>query len=157
QGFAEYAIARRTISLIFPVILLGVPLALPRYIAYNGGDPDSTARYYGAALKCLAVSSVLCVVVMSLFRRAFGYVFFGATRYSHLAFPMSLVIVGLTLHSLVYAYYRGHLQLTGANSLQFINFALVPIVVFSRFAASVHSVLVAWGVGTILISFVALF
>src|SRR5438132_6367918 len=31
-GFAEYAVARRTISLVYPIPLLGVAVALPRYV-----------------------------------------------------------------------------------------------------------------------------
>src|SRR6266849_4226568 len=36
-GFAEYAVARRTISLIYPLPLLGLGIALPRYIAQAAG------------------------------------------------------------------------------------------------------------------------
>src|ERR1700674_64004 len=48
-GFAEYAVARRTISLIYPVPLLGVAVALPRYVAHaiGGGNGDRKKRYFG--------------------------------------------------------------------------------------------------------------
>src|SRR5437879_4795697 len=36
-GFAEYAVARRTISLIYPLPLLGLAVAVPRYIAHAAG------------------------------------------------------------------------------------------------------------------------
>src|SRR6266849_9492025 len=36
-GFSEYAVARRTISLIYPLPLLGLGIALPRYIAQAAG------------------------------------------------------------------------------------------------------------------------
>src|SRR6266705_909420 len=39
-GFSEYAVARRTISLIYPVPVLRVAVALPRYVAHaiGGGN-----------------------------------------------------------------------------------------------------------------------
>src|ERR1700693_6659590 len=45
-GFSEYALARRTVSLLFPIPVLGMAVGLPRYIgATNGrGDTDGAAR-----------------------------------------------------------------------------------------------------------------
>src|SRR5262249_30726160 len=54
QGFAEYALARRTVSLIFPIPVLGMAVGLPRYISYSNGrnDSGSADRYFSATLKC---------------------------------------------------------------------------------------------------------
>ena len=151
-GFSEYAVARRTISLIFPALLLGLPLALSRYVAYTTRDENRSLYYYGAALWCLGFSVAACTALITFFRGAFAYLFFGSPAYAYLALPMGLVLIGLTIHSAVYAYYRGNLALNSANLLQFVNFGLVPLFVFARFGSSVHSVLTFWGVGTILVA-----
>jgi O-antigen/teichoic acid export membrane protein len=39
-GFAEYAVARRTISILYPIVLLGFGVGLPRYVAIAAGRGD---------------------------------------------------------------------------------------------------------------------
>src|SRR5580698_2591321 len=53
DSFSEYAVARRTISLLYPPILLGLGVALPRYAGHANGvsNPQRSLRYYGAALR----------------------------------------------------------------------------------------------------------
>src|SRR5436309_7396612 len=41
QGFAEYALARRTISLLIPIPMLGLTVGLPRYIGFSNGRRDA--------------------------------------------------------------------------------------------------------------------
>jgi O-antigen/teichoic acid export membrane protein len=156
EGFSEYAIARRTISLIYPALLLGLPLALSRFIAYTKRESGTSCHYYGAALWCLGTTSLAGAGLIVLFRREFAYLFFGSVGYTRLLIPMSLVLIGLTLHSVVHAYYRGRQDFKYANSLQFINFAVVPVIVFSKLAAGVGEVLAAWGLCTLGVAAVAL-
>jgi len=148
EGFAEYAVARRTISLIYPVPLLGLGVALPRYIAYASGQGDSTrsGRYFGATLWWVGCTTALCALLMNLFSGGFAYLFFGSTEYAHLVFPLSVMLIGLALHAVVYAYFRGHLVMKRANLLQLVNLGFVPLVAFFAFTESVRSVLLALGV-----------
>ena len=37
EGFSEYAVARRTVSLLYPVALMGLGVALPRFLGYASG------------------------------------------------------------------------------------------------------------------------
>src|ERR1044071_1494776 len=62
-GFAEYALARRTVSLIFPIPVLGMSVGLPRYISFSNGrkDPQGADRYFGATLKCAGAAAILCL------------------------------------------------------------------------------------------------
>ena len=78
EGFSEYAIARRTISLLFPFLILGLPLALPRYIGRASGDVNRCTRYYGATLWCQACLASLAGIFITLFRKEFAFLFFGS-------------------------------------------------------------------------------
>ncbi|MCI0418426.1 MAG: hypothetical protein L0312_04255, partial [Acidobacteria bacterium] len=148
EGFAEYAVARRTISLIYPVPLLGLGVALPRYIAYASGQGNSTRseRFFGATLWCVGCTTTLCALLMNFSSGGFAYLFFGSRDYAHLVFPLSVLLIGLALHAVVYAYFRGNLVMKRANLLQFVNLGLVPLVAFFAFRESVRSVLLASGV-----------
>lgn len=159
DGFSEYAVARRTISLLYPATLLGLGVALPRYIGHaNGGyDPKKRLRYFGAGLRCVVLATFLCMLLMNLFQRDVAYLFFGSKDYWNLIFPISLVTLGLGLHSLVYAYFRGNLLMKQANRLQFINLGLVPLLTFSLFRTSLREVLMCLGFLTLGVAIVGLF
>jgi O-antigen/teichoic acid export membrane protein len=93
---------------------------------------------------------------MNLFSSAFSYLFFGGKQYANLVLPLSILVVGLVLHALVYAYFRGNLAMRRANTLQLINLGLVPLLAFAVFNGSVRAVLSALGILTTLMAAVAL-
>lgn len=144
-GFAEYAVARRTISILYPIVLLGLGVGLPRYVsmAAGRGDEESKARYLGATLWCVGLAAVVCVAILNAFPGWLGYLFFGSQEYASLLFPMSLVVAGTALHAIAYSYFRGVLNMRAANLLQFVNFGLMPLAVFLFYSKSVQSVLTA--------------
>lgn len=159
QGFSEYAVARRTIALIYPVCLLGLGVALPRYIAHAAATKGATSsgRYFGAAVWCVGVGLLLCVLLMNLFPGYCAYLFFGNKSYGNLIFPMTLLLIGLTLHATVYAYFRGCLIMKWANILQFINLAIMPLLAFLVFGKSLRTVLSGLGIFDICTSGICLF
>jgi O-antigen/teichoic acid export membrane protein len=131
-GFAEYALARRLVALIAPIPLLGIGVALPRYIGYSKGTGDEAAvsRYYFAAIVCVLAATLVCVLLMNLMSTTFAFLFFGNGSYAHFVFPLSAMIVGLSLHTLACGYFRGRMAMNRANLLQFFNLALIPLLVF---------------------------
>src|SRR5256714_6551198 len=55
-GFGEYALSRRTLSLIAPLGVVGLDVAIARYVAYGLAQRSGRARgYAGAALLIMAV------------------------------------------------------------------------------------------------------
>jgi O-antigen/teichoic acid export membrane protein len=157
-GFSEYAVARRTISLIYPVPLLGMAVALPRYIAHatGAGQAPRSARYFGAAVWCMGCGLLLCVLLMNLFPGTFAYLFFAGRQYASLVLPLSILLTGLVLHALVYSYFRGKLEIGQANLLQIVNFGLVPLIAFLVFNGSVRAVLFSMAILTTIVACVTL-
>jgi O-antigen/teichoic acid export membrane protein len=158
QGFSEYALVRRTVSLIVPIPVLGLSVGLPRYISFSNGrnNRESADRYFGATLWCTGIASLLCVVLINLFPGTFSYLFFGSQSYRSLTFPISLMILGLCEHTAACGYFRGHLQLNRANLLQLINLAFLPILVFLLVHGSLYAFLSSFGAISILTSSLAL-
>lgn len=153
-GFSEYALARRTISLIFPVPVLGLAVGLPRYIGFSEGkgDTECASRYYGATLWSIGSAAMVCLLLINLFAKPFAYVFFGDRSYAYFALPLSLIIVGFCLHTVVCGYFRGHMAMNRANILQFINMAVVPIVGLALFGHSLVKALIAIGLMSMLVA-----
>ena len=158
SGFSEYAVARRTISLIYPLPLLGIAIALPRYVAHAVGTGNGvrSAKYFGAAVWCMGIGLLVSVLLMNSFPGMFAYTFFAGREYANLVFPLSVLLIGLVLHTLVYSYFRGRLEMRRANLLQLINYGIVPPAAFVAFHNNVRSVLSALGILTTVVACVGL-
>ena len=148
-GFSEYAIARRTISLLQPVLMLGIAVGLPRYVAMAEGNEDDpqACRFFGAAAQCMLLAVGVATVSLSVRPQWFAYLFFGHREYGHLVPPLALILAGLSAHSLVYSYLRGRMAISKANILNLLNLGFVPVFVFIFLHHSAVEVLWALGSG----------
>ncbi len=157
-GFAEYAVARRTISILYPIVLLGLGVGLPRYVASAAGrgDEEAKARYLGATVWCVGFSALACVALSAAFRGGLAYLFFGSRGYASLILPLSLVVAGSAVHAIAYSYFRGILNMRAANLLQLVNFGLMPLAAFLLYSKSVQAVLTALGILSIAVAGMAL-
>lgn len=131
-GFSEYALSRRTVALIQPAILLGLRVSIPRYIALtdSGSNQRDSGTYFTSGFLTITAATLLASTALGLFRPQFSYLFFGSTRYGHIFIPISLMLLGLNLHVACYSYFRGKMTMLKANSLQFINQCVVPLLAF---------------------------
>jgi O-antigen/teichoic acid export membrane protein len=147
MGFSEYATVRRVVSLLQPVVLLGLGVGLPRYIgsAEGRGEGDRASRYLGATIRCVGAAVLFFAAALFLGRSAFAYLFFGKSQYRYLIAPLTMLLTGAAVHSVAYAWLRGRLAITRANLLSFTNLGLIPILGFLWFGKSVTSVL--WSIG----------
>jgi O-antigen/teichoic acid export membrane protein len=131
QGFSEYALARRAISMIYPIALLGFGVGLPRYMALAAAYQDRrNDRFFGATLWCVGSATAILIALINSMPLAAAYLIYGSAAFKTLVFPMSLIIAGLAIHAIVYSYFRGNLQMARANTLQLLNLAAVPLLSF---------------------------
>ncbi|MCX8167295.1 MAG: hypothetical protein N3E37_05605, partial [Candidatus Micrarchaeota archaeon] len=130
QGFSEYALTRRVISLIQPALILGMGVGIPRYIAYSYKDKKESDTFFIAGSFIIFSIALLSFLILNLFSESFAYIFFSYKNYHNLIFPVSLILIGLLLHALCYAYFRGSLKMLNANTLQLVNMSFVPIFSF---------------------------
>ena len=132
--FGEYMLARRTLGLIYAQSLLGLAVSIPRYIAVarpGGASVAQAGRYLLGGL-ILAGAALLVVGALFLgFPTPIAALFFGDGSYSVLLPPLYACTVGVTMHILAYGYFRGHLRMKRANTLQMINIGLVPLAAFA--------------------------
>ncbi len=158
QGFSEYAVLRRTVSFLAPIPLLGLGVGLPRFIAQSRGrlDPAAADRYFGAALWWVLPAVVLFVLAMNIAPGYFALLFFGAKSYAEFVFPVSVMVFGYVLHSIGYAYCRGHLAMHRANLLQLVNLAAAPLVAFVFCGKSVSKLMLFIGISWASVALLAL-
>ena len=154
QSFSEFALARRSVTLIQPLLLLGLTVALPRHLSFASakGDEARCQRLYGSAISTVFVTTIVAVTVSNTFAGTIAHFLFGSAVYSNLLVSLTFMLGGIGIHSLACSYFRGLLQMATANSLQFINLGIVPVLMFALFPKSVPSLLLRIGFCWIMVS-----
>ena len=151
EGVGEYSLVKTIIALLSPLLLLGLGMGIPRYIAMSQ-DKERRSAYMKAGWG-VVIFTLISLVVMNVGKESFTKVFFGSAEYAHLVLPLSLLLAGFVLHSVVYSYFRGRLWVKTFNFLQVINLALVPLVILIFFKdITIARLVTLAGITTLVIS-----
>ncbi|HQE66780.1 MAG TPA: hypothetical protein PLE05_08090 [Bacillota bacterium] len=157
DAFSQYALCRRTVSFFLPALLMGLTVGMPRYIAYANHNSENKQPdyYFVAGISVLFINVFFFTGLLNIFSGQFAFLFFGNAEYYNLIFPISLMLIGLVLHSACYSYYRGKLLMVRANILQIINSGIIPILVFMC-QADIIRILSVTGLSWVITSAIAL-
>jgi O-antigen/teichoic acid export membrane protein/O-antigen ligase len=148
EGFGEYSLSRRTLSLLMPLAVLGVDLGIARYVAYAEAEKSGKSSSYAAAAVIVLAAGV--GVLSAVLVAAAGFwsqVFFGSANYAGLVLAFPALLAGAGLNTLAFGYLRGLDRIQEANILLAINMGLVPLVAIVAFHASVVWILLVMGLG----------
>jgi O-antigen/teichoic acid export membrane protein len=128
-ALAEYLLVRRLISWLQGPVQFGMNTALARYVAFAGDRERGVRESYllVALVFTLAAVTVLGVTV-NVAPSTFSHLFFGRPELKTLILPLTLMLLGLSLHACAWGYYRGRLVMSIANGLEFVNLAVLPMV-----------------------------
>jgi O-antigen/teichoic acid export membrane protein len=153
EGFNEYSICRRTLSFIQPLLIMGLGVGLPRYIAIAAaGDlRKKISSYFYSALIIMAIVLLIASLAFMIFDRQLSYLFFGTESYYHLIYPLIIMLCGMVFHSLCYSFFRGEMRMNSANIMQLLNLGLVPMIIF-LFGKDIYQVLLLTGLSWLFIS-----
>lgn len=138
QGFGEWALARRLLSCLLPLIVCGLDVAIPRYVAIAGRGRGGlgAAEIMSGALLFTAASVTVVVAAAVSTQREIGALFFGDARYASLVSPLCFLIPGYALHILAYAYLRGSSRIAEANLIHVLMHGVFPLVALATHPAS---------------------
>jgi O-antigen/teichoic acid export membrane protein len=126
-NLGRYTLERRACGLIQPVVLLGVTVATPRYIAFAVGRGLDTHRSYavtGGAL--VAGMAALVAGLIATWPGAVAAAAFGDSRSVNLALALAGLVVAVSLYQIVYSVFRGYLQVGRANVLELTAIGIIP-------------------------------
>lgn len=129
----QYMLVRRITTPLLAIVLLGIAVALPRYLAISINDERRRKLYATSGFLMMLISIATTVLVLNFFHEFFSELLFGDRGYAFLVFPMSLLMAATALSASAYSYYRGRLLMPAANSLHFLNmgiFVLLAILLF---------------------------
>lgn len=151
-GFSEFSLVKRNLSYLYTLIFIGLGVAIPRYIAIERGKQTELANnIFFAALLMILVSLALCLIVFILLQNEISFLLFGSSLYSKYIIPILLSLFGLTLHGLIYSYYRGQMFFKYANLIEITNLGILPLLAF-LFASDVSCLFAYTGMMITIIS-----
>ena len=133
EAVAEYLLMRRVSGWILSGVLLGITLALPRYIANAVNRPGLQRAYFSVGFYLAIAATAAVAIITCLSSGAFARLLFGDRAFEALILPLALLLLANAFHATVFGYYRGRLEMERANLLQFLNFGVFPIVSVSVF------------------------
>jgi O-antigen/teichoic acid export membrane protein len=128
-GFGEFVLARRALGWIQLPALLGMHLALARFVAMAGasGDRSGEARYIRSGARITITSILVMTAVLLIFERPLAFALLGNSLATSTLRALALAIAGLVVHTVVYGALRGKRRTRAANVLQAIVLGVVPL------------------------------
>ncbi len=154
-GFGEYALARRTVSFMQPVLIMGLGVGLARYIAIaavKDGTGPRQAAYIVAGYGAVIAFSFMIIAFAILMPGPFGNAIFGKAGYESYVHIIALLGESYLISSLVFSYYRGNGRFLEANIITAFTQGIVPLTAL-LLTATVKTALEATAAGIFLVSF----
>jgi O-antigen/teichoic acid export membrane protein len=146
EGVGLYSLMRRIIALIIPIVMMGLSEGLGRYIAMSKSSEERFTFILSGAIVVLSLTSMMFVLLNADAMFSAKWLF-GDIAYNNMVFPFSVLLFGLSLHSLSYACLRGNLQIKSLNILQSVNLGLLPLIILLLGkATSLDKILVIIGI-----------
>lgn len=154
-GFGEYALVRRAVSFMQPVLIMGLGVGLARYIAISAvkRDGKEQSAYIVAGYGTVLLFSLLVMAVANLVPGLLGRAVFGKPGYEDYVRIIVLLGESSLVTSLVFAYYRGNGNFLAANLLNAFTQGVVPLTAF-LFFGSVKATLVVTALGIFVVAVV---
>ena len=123
-AFSEYTLSRRNISFLQPLLMIGLGVAVPRYVSIH----PKRDSFLPASLILMTMVSLVFLLVLTLGKGFFSDLFFGdIIDYQHYILPLCIVLIGYGYHAILYGYLRGKKAIYFSNLIQLVNIGLLPI------------------------------
>jgi len=152
-GFGEYALSRRSLSLLAPLAVLTLDVAIARLLAYAVERRSANdSAYVPAALALAAAAVAITSAILLIFREPLASLLFGSVRYAPLITPLPLLLAGTALHGIAYGELRGRFRIQRANLLLVLNQGIAPVLAVLAGGGSVPRILTVMGAAWVLVS-----
>jgi len=154
DGLGRFCLVKRVVAFLSPLLFLGLGVGLPRYIAMSR-TKNQRSSYIKTGILLISIFAFMFLIFINLFKDYFAKTFFGSTDYTVLILPFSFLLSGSVLHALIYSYFRGRLWVKTFNSIQVINFALIPVVILILFKnITIEKLIIVIGITTFTVALI---
>ncbi len=146
DDFGAYLISRRFISTLFPVTTLCMGIAITRYISITSEqDSKEVILFYGFIL---SVAPCLFIYILGVsLDETLSELIFQSSDYSNVFSATLFFLLGYSIYSVLYAYYRGDDKIIKANYWNAICGGIAPIAICFIFADLGEASLILYWIG----------
>ena len=123
--FEQYSLLKRIVTFVIAFIGFGMFVSLIRNISYS---KESSKEFTTAAYMFTIILIVILTVLVYTFDAYFYYLFDAINLNIEYLYAMIILIMGMMLHNIVYAYFRGKTLYKYANLYDIISKAIAPFV-----------------------------
>lgn len=127
--FGAYSVVRRVIPTVLAFSTLAAEVAMPRYLGLASGQDSPSTGYLASSVLIVTATTGLALAVAALWREGFTQLFFADPAYETLIGATCVMAGATALFRLLYAHYRGKLQMAQANAWQLVSVALSPLII----------------------------
>ena len=129
-GFGDFVLARRALGWIQLPALLGLHLALARFVAMAeaAGRFREAAGYLRGGTQLIVASLAALVALLLVLQRPLAFLLLGDAGATDTMRAVALAIAGLVAHTVAYGALRGRRRTRAANALQALSLGIVPLV-----------------------------
>ncbi|HEX6391745.1 MAG TPA: hypothetical protein VFZ89_19925, partial [Solirubrobacteraceae bacterium] len=123
-----YTLERRSMALLQPIVLLGLTVAVPRFVAGRPADSDAERGAFasGGVAVVLVVSGVV-TALMLLVPSPVAAVAFGDDDAVALARALAGFVFAMAAYQVVYSAFRGWIMVGWANALELLAVGALPL------------------------------
>lgn len=146
EEFGAYSLARRIISNIIPLATLSINIGLARYIAITN-ENKLRGSYVVSSIISTGTALVLLLIIAVSASKHLSYLIFHSNEYLKLYYASFFLLVGYSIFTITYAFFRGTQKFNTANSLQLSLMAIIPLIVSYFFAYKKNSSLIMFLMG----------
>jgi stage V sporulation protein B len=127
SGVGEYTIVRRGLYFLQPLTLVGITVAVPRYIAMSICAREK-AQIASVGFSLVLFCSLIAGLAIVSEQEWLSVVMFGRKDARDIVYGFAVVTVAFGIHSLAYSYYRGIRDMSTANRLDLVNSCVAPLI-----------------------------
>jgi len=118
----EFLLIKRTLSAVVGILLIGMNVGLPNYLSRNFQRPFGDISFILFIIVTIPLTVILIVSIL----------WFDITGFYSEHFWIYIIFsLGISAQFITYALYRGYMNMIGANILQLLGTAIIPIIVFT--------------------------
>ncbi|MEW6409347.1 MAG: lipopolysaccharide biosynthesis protein [Nitrospirota bacterium] len=135
EMFGAYSLARNILSTTISFSTLAMGVAIPRYVALTK-DYHIKISYLLSGLILISTSCLILLTLGLIFNDKLTVLIFNDRAYSSLFTASMVMVIGYSLYSVLYGFYRGLGKMSKANLWQLTIMAVSPAVIAFAFHKS---------------------
>lgn len=127
DGVAAYALVKQLVVFVWPLVMIGMQTAIPRYVALARDRAGAVEAHLLAALWLTGAAAGAACAALLVAPSATAALLFGDADREELVVPLAAMLVATVMHEVTYGYFRGLSDFKIGNAVRVLTVAVFPV------------------------------